>query len=90
MIKASDRDSVTPSLLQKGMETLACLASCGPCKHLCPAQDGEQKQREKAERLRFGRFFYRFPHGESGADVYDRMTIFEDHMIRSGIPAHLA
>ncbi len=32
--------------------------------------------------LRFGRFWYRFPHGESGADVYDRMTIFEDHMIR--------
>lgn len=47
-------------------------------------QDGESKQREKAERLRFGRFFYRFPHGESGADVYDRMTIFEDHMIRCG------
>ncbi|KAK9805474.1 hypothetical protein WJX72_000323 [[Myrmecia] bisecta] len=45
-------------------------------------QDAEGKQREKAERLRFGRFFYRFPNGESGADVYDRMTIFEDHMIR--------
>ena len=45
-------------------------------------QDMEGKQREKAERLRFGRFFYRFPNGESGADVYDRMTIFEDHMIR--------
>lgn len=24
----------------------------------------------------------RFPNGESGADVYDRITIFEDHMIR--------
>jgi len=23
------------------------------------------------------RFFYRFPHGESGADVYDRMTVFQ-------------
>lgn len=45
-------------------------------------QDAEGKQNEKAERLRFGRFFYRFPNGESGADVYDRMTIFEDHMIR--------
>ncbi len=41
------------------------------------AQDTEGKAREKAERLRFGRFFYRFPNGESGADVYDRMTIFE-------------
>ena len=45
-------------------------------------QDVAGKQNEKAERLRFGRFFYRFPNGESGADVYDRMTIFEDHMIR--------
>jgi broad specificity phosphatase PhoE len=45
-------------------------------------QDHDRKQREKAERLRFGRFFYRFPNGESGADVYDRITIFEDHMIR--------
>lgn len=25
---------------------------------------------------------YRFPNGESGADVYDRMTIFEDHLVR--------
>ena len=24
----------------------------------------------------------RFPNGESGADVYDRMTIFEDHLVR--------
>ena len=36
----------------------------------------------KTERQQFGRFFYRFPDGESGADVYDRMTIFEDHMVR--------
>lgn len=28
--------------------------------------------REKAERESYGRFFYRFPNGESGADVYDR------------------
>ncbi|KAI3434838.1 hypothetical protein D9Q98_002893 [Chlorella vulgaris] len=45
-------------------------------------QDAAGKDREKLERLRFGRFFYRFPHGESGADVYDRMTIFEDHLVR--------
>ena len=30
-------------------------------------QDMEGKEREKTERLRFGRFFYRFPNGESGA-----------------------
>ena len=26
------------------------------------------------ERARFGRFFYRFPSGESGMDVYQRAT----------------
>ncbi len=41
------------------------------------------KRREKAERLRFGRFYYRFPDGESGADVYDRLTLFEDHVSMS-------
>lgn len=29
---------------------------------------------EKAVRLLYGRFFYRFPNGESAADVYDRIT----------------
>lgn len=29
-------------------------------------QDTAGKEREKSERLRFGRFFYRFPNGESG------------------------
>lgn len=28
----------------------------------------------KEARLRFGRFFYRFPEGESAADVYDRVS----------------
>lgn len=45
-------------------------------------QDYEAKQAEKRERHRFGRFFYRFPNGESGADVYDRITMFSDHMVR--------
>ena len=44
-------------------------------------QDGRMSK-TKNERQAFGRFFYRFPDGESGADVYDRMTIFEDHMVR--------
>ena len=45
-------------------------------------QDLKQKKAEKRERQYFGRFFYRFPNGESGADVFDRITIFEDHMVR--------
>ena len=45
-------------------------------------QDPSDKRKEMKERLEFGRFFYRFPNGESGADVYDRITIFEDHLVR--------
>lgn len=29
---------------------------------------------EKAIRMLYGRFFFRFPNGESAADVYDRIT----------------
>jgi len=34
------------------------------------------------ERKAFGTFFYRMPHGESGADVYDRITTFIDTLYR--------
>ena len=44
-------------------------------------QDGDMAAR-KAERAAYSRFFYRFPNGESGADVYDRITVFEDHLLR--------
>lgn len=37
-------------------------------------QDRERMRVEKAVRLLYGRFFYRFPNGESAADVYDRIT----------------
>ncbi len=40
------------------------------------------------ERQRFGRFYYRFPNGESGADVYDRLTIFEDHVSMLALRLH--
>ena len=36
----------------------------------------------KHDRNEFGKFFYRFQNGESMADVYDRVTIFEDHLVR--------
>ena len=45
-------------------------------------QDLKAKALEKAERNAYGRFFYRFPNGESGSDVFDRITVFEDHMVR--------
>uniref|UniRef100_A0A2P2JJW0 Phosphoglycerate mutase-like protein AT74H n=1 Tax=Rhizophora mucronata TaxID=61149 RepID=A0A2P2JJW0_RHIMU len=37
-------------------------------------QDREKMRVEKAIRMLYGRFFYRFPDGESAADVYDRIT----------------
>ncbi|CAM9141485.1 unnamed protein product, partial [Phaeothamnion confervicola] len=36
----------------------------------------------KQERARFGRFYYRFPEGESGLDVYNRATSFIATMFR--------
>lgn len=37
------------------------------------------------ERERYGKFFYRFPHGESGADVCDRITSFLDAFQRERV-----
>ncbi|VVA31648.1 PREDICTED: phosphoglycerate mutase [Prunus dulcis] len=41
-------------------------------------QDREKMRVEKAIRMLYGRFFYRFPNGESAADVYDRITGFRE------------
>jgi broad specificity phosphatase PhoE len=42
-----------------------------------------QIQKAKQERHRFGPFFYRFPHGESASDVFDRVSTFLDSLWRS-------
>lgn len=34
------------------------------------------------EREKYGRFYYRFPNGESGADVYDRVSTFMETLYR--------
>lgn len=34
------------------------------------------------ERDQVGKFYYRFEHGESGADVYDRVSLFWDTVYR--------
>ncbi|KAK3020224.1 hypothetical protein RJ639_046856 [Escallonia herrerae] len=47
-------------------------------------QDREQMRIQKAVRSLYGRFFYRFPNGESAADVYDRITGFRE-TLRSDI-----
>jgi len=45
-------------------------------------QDTEDIERQKQLRNSFGHFFYRFTHGESGADVYDRVSTFLETMHR--------
>ena len=36
----------------------------------------------KTERSAFGRFYYRFPQGEAGLDVYDRVSLFIGTLFR--------
>lgn len=45
-------------------------------------QQSEGMRSAKEERAKFGRFFYRFPNGESGADVYDRVSTFLETLAR--------
>lgn len=45
-------------------------------------QDPQKMKECKVCRDEFGRFFYRFPNGESGADVYDRVSTFFESLYR--------
>ncbi|KAJ4967837.1 hypothetical protein NE237_014538 [Protea cynaroides] len=45
-------------------------------------QEKERMRDAKDARQRFGRFFYRFPEGESAADVYDRLSSFLESLWR--------
>lgn len=45
-----------------------------------PAKEDSKRNRET--RSRYGRFFYRFPGGESCADVYDRLSSFFETLHR--------
>lgn len=46
-------------------------------------QDPELMDRTLLERQQFGRFYFRFPNGEAGTDVYDRMASFITYLFRS-------
>jgi len=46
-------------------------------------QDPERIKAAKRDRHRFGIFYYRFPHGESASDVFDRVSTFLDSLWRS-------
>lgn len=43
---------------------------------------GEEVERLWRERAAYGHFFYRIPNGESGADVYDRVSSFNASLFR--------
>lgn len=45
-------------------------------------QNVDEVRAAKAERAAFGRFYYRFPNGESGLDVYARVTSFVSTLFR--------
>ena len=45
-------------------------------------QNAKEMDRLWAERETFGRFFYRFPNGENGADVCDRVSSFLEMLAR--------
>lgn len=45
-------------------------------------QDYESVLRAKEDRKKFSKFFYRFQNGESGADVYDRVSAFIASLFR--------
>lgn len=42
----------------------------------------EEMERIWEERAHYGHFFYRIPHGESAADVYDRIASFNESLFR--------
>jgi broad specificity phosphatase PhoE len=45
-------------------------------------QDTADIERQEVLRDSFGHFYYRFTHGESGADVYDRVSTFLETLHR--------
>lgn len=45
-------------------------------------QRAEDMERYKKDRNEFGRFYYRFPDGESGLDVFGRVSSFIGTLFR--------
>lgn len=46
-------------------------------------QEVEAMDSVMSERQQFGRFYYRFPNGEAGTDVFDRMASFITYLFRT-------
>ena len=64
-------------------EVVSCLEEPRICEQqIGNFQNVQQVLDAKAERSKFGRFFYRFPSGEAGLDVYNRVSSFIPTLIR--------
>ena len=48
-----------------------------------PSGGSRQQLNLPEERQKFGRFYYRFPNGEAGTDVFDRVSDFWSTLLRS-------
>ena len=48
-----------------------------------PVKSREDSLKQREQRAIYGTFFYRFPGGESCADVFDRMSAFQETLHRS-------
>ncbi|CAE7768924.1 unnamed protein product [Symbiodinium microadriaticum] len=55
----------------------------GPGQDFGNFQDVQQMSEVYKERQKFGRFYYRFPNGEAGTDVFDRVSDFWSSLLRS-------
>lgn len=53
---------------------LSCLPSLKQQQQFGNFQNHEEMRKAKKDRGQFGRFYYRFPQGESGLDVYTRVS----------------
>ena len=73
---ASSRRRRGLSFLARPIEARYTHRGAAPCRIPRPSRPAQVSRDE------FGRFFYRFPNGESGADVYDRVSTWLETMYR--------
>ncbi len=90
-----ERPAVYVSPYLRTRETLRLLDIRNACERIVPEprlreqdwgnlQDPDEQEVEKQRRHEFGHFFYRLPHGESGADVDDRVAAFLSELASCG------
>eukprot|EP00571_Detonula_confervacea_P000174 CAMPEP_0172329102 /NCGR_PEP_ID=MMETSP1058-20130122/60701_1 /TAXON_ID=83371 /ORGANISM="Detonula confervacea, Strain CCMP 353" /LENGTH=236 /DNA_ID=CAMNT_0013046255 /DNA_START=1081 /DNA_END=1791 /DNA_ORIENTATION=+ len=74
-------DEIIPFFHER--EIISCLEEPRICEQqIGNFQNVQQVLDAKRERSKFGRFFYRFPSGEAGLDVYNRVSSFIPTLVR--------